>query len=51
MSLRSVLALMVLTLHLCACSDGPNKKAAIDQLEQRHAVEVETMGGGGGGSM
>ncbi len=49
MSLRSLLALMVLALHLCACSDDPNRKAAIDQMEQRHAVDAETMGGGGGG--
>jgi hypothetical protein len=48
MSLRSVLALMVLTLHLCACSDDPDRRTAIDQMEQRHAVEVETMGGGDG---
>ena len=48
MSLRPVLALMVLALHLCACGDDPNKKATIEQMEKRHAVDVETMGGGGG---
>jgi hypothetical protein len=38
---------MVLALHLCACSDDPSRKATIEQMEQRHAVDVETMGGGG----
>jgi hypothetical protein len=49
MSLRPVIVLVLLALQLCACTVDPGKKAAIDQMEQRHAVMVETGGGGGGG--
>lgn len=63
MSLRSIAALAALALQLGGCAtivgkpsaadqDGDQRrKAAIDEMERRHATEIENMGGGGGGSM
>ena len=47
MSLRPLMALVVLAVQLCACSTDRDKKAAIEQMERKHAVWAETMGGGG----
>ncbi len=48
MPLLPLIAFVILTLQLCACSTDPNKKADIDGMEHRHAEWMETMGGGGG---
>jgi outer membrane biogenesis lipoprotein LolB len=51
MALRLLLALAVLLLS--SCTNDPNKKAAIDEIDRRHTEDVQRMGGGGsgGGSM
>jgi len=40
-------------LLLSSCTNDPNKKAAIDQIDRRHTEDMQRMGGGGsgGGSM
>ena len=52
MSLRLLLALWVLLL-IASCTNDPNKKAAIDEVDRRHTEDMQRMGGGGsgGGSM
>jgi hypothetical protein len=47
MPLPPLIALAVLILELCACSVDRSRQAAIDQMENRHAVSTETVGGGG----
>jgi hypothetical protein len=47
MSLRLILALAVLL--VCSCANDPNKKAAIDEMDRRHAEDMQRMGGGGSG--
>jgi hypothetical protein len=42
-----LIALVILTIELCACSTDPGKQAAIDRMERKHTQWVETMGGGG----
>ena len=51
MPLLPLTFLAILILELCACSADPAKQAAVDEMENRHAVSTETMGGGGGGAM
>ena len=58
--LRSILALAALALQLGGCAAAAGKpsaadqdadqrhKAAIDEMERRHTVTVENMGGGSG---
>jgi hypothetical protein len=48
MTLRLLVALAVLLLG--SCTNDPNKKAAIDKIDQRHTEDMQRMGGGGGGS-
>lgn len=48
MPLLPMIALAILVLELCACSTDPNKKAAIEEMERRHVITVETMSGSGG---
>lgn len=48
MPLLSLIALAILIIELCACSTDPNKHAAIDEMERRHAITIETMSGSGG---
>ncbi len=43
MSLRLLLALAVLML-LGACTNDPNKKAAIDEMDRRHTEDMQRMG-------
>jgi len=50
--LRLVLALALLSLPLAGCGDpnrDPAKKAAIEEIERRHAEDMVRMGGGGSG--
>ena len=47
MALRLLLAMAVLL--LASCTNDPNKKAAIDEIDRRHTEDVQRMGGGGGG--
>ena len=51
MPLLPLIALTILMLELCACSTDPGKQAAIDEMERRHTITVESTGGGGGGGM
>ena len=63
MPLRSIAALAALALQLAGCAAAAGKqsaadqdadqrrKAAIDEIERRHAIDIENMGGSGGGSM
>ena len=51
MPLLPLTFLVILILELCACSAAPGKQAAVDEMENRHAVSTETVGGGGGGGM
>ncbi len=51
MRLLPPIMLAILILELCACSTDPRKQAAIDEMDRRHTIWVETMGGGGGGGM
>jgi len=46
MSLRLLQAFAVLTL-LSACTNDPNKKAAIDEMDRRHTEDMQRMGGSG----
>jgi hypothetical protein len=48
MLLRSLLTLSVVILQLSACNDDPQHKAAIDEMDRRHAIEIERVGAGGG---
>ena len=43
----SLLAIL-LGLQLAACAETPEHKAAIEEMERRHVVVVETMSGTGG---
>jgi hypothetical protein len=45
--LLPLIALVILTIELCACSSDPGKPAALDRMERKHTQWVETMGGGG----
>ena len=50
-SLRSIATLAILILQLCGCANNnadKSHKAAIEELEHRHAVTMDSMGGGGG---
>jgi len=47
MLLRLVVVLAVLLLS--ACTNDPNKKAAIDEMDRRHTEDMQRMGGGGAG--
>ncbi len=49
MLLRSLVTFAVLILQLSACANDPQNKAAIDEMDRRHALELERVGGGGGG--
>ena len=49
MPLLPLIALAVLILELCACSPDRGRQAAIDTMENHHAVSTETVGGGGSG--
>jgi hypothetical protein len=51
MPLLPLIALAILILELCACSTDPGKQATIDEMERRHAIVVESTGGGSGGGM
>lgn len=47
--MRAVSALAILLgLQLAACAQDAGHKAWIDEMDRRHAVVVETMGGSGG---
>ena len=48
MLLRLLLALTGLLL-VSSCTNDPNKKAAIDEIDRRHTEDMQRMGGGGGG--
>ena len=48
MPLLPMIALAILVLELCACSTDPKKQAAIEEMERRHTIVVETMSGSGG---
>jgi hypothetical protein len=51
MSLRLLLGLWALLL-IASCTNDPNKKAAIDEVDRRHTEDTLRGGsGGGGGSM
>jgi hypothetical protein len=39
---------ILLGLHLAACAETPGHKAAIDEMERKHVVYMETMAGTGG---
>ena len=47
--LRCLVTLAVLVLQLAACSEDPQHKAAIDEMDRRHAEQIQGLGGGGGG--
>ena len=47
MSLRLLTALALLLLS--ACTNDPNKKSAIDEMDRRHTEDMQRMGGGGSG--
>jgi hypothetical protein len=51
MLMRLVLVLAVLLLS--ACTNDPNKKPAIDEIDRHHTQDMQRMGGSisGGGSM
>lgn len=52
MPLRLIVALAVLAVQLCACTNDQGRKAAIDEIDRRHTEDMQRMGGGGGsGSM
>jgi hypothetical protein len=47
--MRSLLALaLLIVLDLCACSQSAEHKAAIEEMDRRHAWMIETMSGTGG---
>ena len=37
-------------LLIASCTNDPNKKSAIDEIDRRHTEDMQRMGGGGGGS-
>ena len=39
---------ILLGLQLAACAETPEHKAAIEEMDRRHVVVVETMSGTGG---
>jgi hypothetical protein len=39
---------ILLGLQLAACAETPEHKAAIEEMERRHVIVVETMSGTGG---
>jgi hypothetical protein len=43
-----VLLAILLGLQLAACTETPEHKAAIEEMDRRHVVVVETMSGTGG---
>ena len=47
MALR--LLLILATLLTGACTNDPNKKASLDEVERRHSEDTLRGGGGGGG--
>ena len=47
--LRSLVTLALLVLQLAACTENPQHKAAIDEMDRRHAEQIERLGGSGGG--
>ncbi len=42
------LVAILLGLQIAACAETPEHKAAIEEMERRHVVVVETMSGTGG---
>ncbi len=49
--MRRSLALLVILLGaqlVAACAETPEHKAAIEEMERRHVIVVETMSGTGG---
>ncbi len=49
MLLRSLVAFTILVMQLSACTDDPRHKAAIEEMDRRHAEDIERLGGSGGG--
>ena len=47
MLIRLLVALA--TLLLASCTNDPNKKAALDEIDRRHAEDTLRGGSGGGG--
>jgi hypothetical protein len=47
-SLKTFLLAVFLSVQLAACQETPEHKAAIDEMDRRHATVVETMSGTGG---
>jgi hypothetical protein len=43
-----VLLAILLGLQIVACAETPEHKAAIEEMDRRHVVVVETMSGTGG---
>jgi hypothetical protein len=43
-----VLLAILLGLQIAACAETPEHKAAIEEMDRRHVVVVETMSGTGG---
>jgi hypothetical protein len=43
-----VLLAILLGLQIAACTETPEHKAAIEEMDRRHVVVVETMSGTGG---
>jgi flagellar biosynthesis GTPase FlhF len=39
---------ILLGLQIAACAETPEHKAAIEEMERRHVIVVETMSGTGG---
>ena len=42
------LLVILLGFQLAACAETPEHKAAIEEMERRHVIVVETMSGTGG---
>jgi len=47
MALRLLLVLAILLVG--SCTNDPNKKGAIDEIDRRHTEDMQRMGGGGSG--
>jgi hypothetical protein len=47
MPTRLLVALAILL--FASCTNDPNKKAALDEVERRHVEDTQRGGGGGGG--
>ncbi len=43
-----VLLAILLLLQLAACAETPEHKAAIEDMDRKHTLYMETMGGSGG---